>query len=114
MQADETARFDCSGVGSFIGISWRFNHSIICNGDSCDSNLLSYHQVIRANSTNNLTIDSTLTINTGQLLLLPGALYSVECWVEQLIPAALNLTGLQDVFFTNLRVINDGKLAFDF
>ncbi len=106
VSAGETASFNCSGVGSFIRIKWRFNNTLTCNGESCDSDLLSYHQEIRVNSSNNLTIDSSVTVNVGQLK--APVTFIIECKVEQIMPASLNLSGEDHVNFANLRIIHDG------
>ena len=110
----ETASFNCSGVGSFINITWRFNNSLICNSEVCDSALLSYHQDSTINKINNFTIESTLTINTSLLRLHSQdslTTFTIECRVEQNMPTSLNLSGEDLTFQTNLTVLSGGKYS---
>ncbi len=81
-----------------------------CDSESCASDLLSYQEV-SVNNSNNLIIDSTLTINTEQLEL-NSQIFNVECRVEQIIPEALNLQGENTTFFTNLRVQFEGQCHY--
>ena len=100
---DDTVNFTCSGVGSFIRINWIFNQSLPCNAASCDSDFLSFHQTLHANISNNLTIDSTLEINSSRLEQSPEV-FPIECRVEQMMPSELNLPGQMANFHTDLRV----------
>ncbi len=84
--AGEMATFNCTGVGSYIRISWRLNNTLTCNNESCDPNLMAYSQEISVNSkSTNLTIDSTLMVFTDQLGLhhSQDVTFIVECRVEQ-------------------------------
>ena len=100
----DTAQFNCRGVGSFIRIKWRFNNSLVCDARGCDSDMLSYHQE-NTSDTRNLTINSTLSVNTS---LLQGSgsqdILSIECKVEQMMPPDLMLEGEDRVFITSLRI----------
>ena len=101
----DIAQFNCSGVGSYIRIKWRFNNSIICDASSCDSDLLSYRQENTSDIGNNFTIDSSLLIDTSQSQEpLFGDTFNVECRVEQRIPPELNLRGEDRVFITNMTL----------
>ena len=96
---------NCSGVGSYIRISWRFDNTMSCNRDSCDPDFLFYREnstTLNSNNTN-LQIDSTLSINTSKLNQ-QQEFYNIEYRVEQSIPSHLNLEGVDQTFFTNIRV----------
>ena len=99
----DMVNFTCSGVGSFIRLNWTFNQSLPCNAESCDSNFLSFHQTLYADFSNNLTIESTLVINSSQLEQSPEV-FPIECMVEQMMPSELNLPGQMVNFRTDLRV----------
>lgn len=108
----ETATFNCTGVGSYATITWIFDNFLTCNNVSCDSNFLSYEQEITSNSdsSKNLTIHSTLTVNTtefGSNGRQNGSVFSVECRVEQMIPPSFNLLGENSSFLTNLFIISE-------
>ncbi len=100
----ETAHFNCSGIGSYIRISWRFNNSLTCNKESCNHVFLSYREESQVvdEINNNLAIDSTMSINTSQLK--QQEFINIECRVEQMMPLELNLPGETRTFFTNVRV----------
>ncbi len=108
-----TAHFNCSGIGSYIRISWRFNNSLTCNKESCDPVFLSYREESQVvdEINNNLAIDSTMSINTSQLMH-QQEFFNIECRVEQMMPLELNLPGETRTFFTNVKVdfmVSTGK-----
>lgn len=107
----EMAIFSCGGVGSFIRINWRFNHSLTCNSETCNSDLLSYGEEVSVVAGDNHMIDSMLTINTSRLglSLEQDFIFNIECEIEQTIPEEIDLQGENRMFFTILRVQPIGK-----
>ena len=96
----EAATFNCVGYGSFLDISWRLSGDSICSHESCDHSALSYSESI---SSDNLTINATLEIDTSQLEL--DGVYPILCILQETVPAELGLEEGMHQFFSATLVI---------
>ena len=79
----EVATFTCGAFGSSIALFWQFNNSLLnCNESDCDNTAASVQETI-GNVDENITIKSTLEINTEGL---SQSVFIVACVITQDIP----------------------------
>ena len=103
----EVANFTCNAFGSFIAIFWRFNNSLLnCNESGCDNRaaLVSERNTSYSDVNGNITIESTLEINTEGLV---ARNYIVACVITQDEPEYVQGTGTPDSIFSSLLMLRN-------
>ena len=92
------------GHGSFLDITWRFDfppdEQVMCSRESCDHTALAYSE---RPSSDNLTMNTTLEIDTNKLEL---GVYSILCILQQSIPPEVDLEeGMDQPFSTTMTIV---------
>ena len=103
----ETANFTCNAYGSYIQISWRFNNSLLnCNESGCDNKaaIVQEHNVSNSDVNMNISIESTLEINTEGL---PLRNFVIACIITQDEPDYVLGPGTPDGIFSALLMIRE-------
>lgn len=95
----ERVNFTCSGFGSFINITWRFNDSLLnCTVESCTFNAISVSQELEMipGGVSNTTITSILEVNTADIAFSNFKTtnkLNILCILTQILPPTLVVQG---------------------
>ena len=101
----ERANFTCNAYGSYIQILWRFNNSLLkCNESGCDNRaaIVQEHNTSYSDVNGNITIESTLEINTEGF---PLRNFVIACILTQDEPDFVQGTETPDGIFPALLMI---------